>query len=259
MKHLSLHFDSQQLPDRPLTDGVHRLVREPAGTLAVGERARGDLLAEFRLDKRGLWLHVAGGAGVHVNGRPVRRIALLRAGDTVHAHGSEIEVRSAPASAPAKAKAGAADPADPCIVLRGVGGAHHGRSYTLSRTRRIGSASDSDIRVDVPGAPVQLAELQPAGACVRLHAMGTLRQVRVNGTAVQEAWLMAGDQIAFDPQSRFVVEVPWSEPAEPTNAAPPAGIEPMPEQAGSTTRWPWLLLAALLLAGALAALLLFGG
>lgn len=260
MKNLSLHFNSRQLPDWPLTDGMHRLVRGSDGALALGD-VPGDLLAQFRMDVRGLWLRVIDdAAGIHLNGRPVRRIALLRAGDAVHAGGMEILVRGQPgATMPAQAASGA-DPADPCIVLRGIGGAHHGRSHTLSRPRRIGSGADADIRLATAGIPPQLAELRPAGQHVQLLAAAN-RQVLVNGVAVRETWLSAGDQLAFDPQARFVVEVPWQRgPATAGDSESPRAIAggPMPASGHSGTRWPWLLLAALLLAAALAALLLFG-
>lgn len=262
MKNLSLHFNSRQSSDWPLTDGMHRLVRGPDGALALGD-ASGDLLAQFRMDVRGLWLRVIDdAAGIHVNGRPVRRVALLRAGDAVHAGGMEILVRGQPGAAaavPVQAADGA-DPADPCIVLRGIGGAHHGRSHTLSRPRRIGSGADADIRLATAGIPAQLAELRPVGQHVQLLAAAN-RQVLVNGVAMRETWLSAGDQIAFDPQARFVVEVPWQRGAATAGESESprtAASGPMSASGRSATRWPWLLLAALLLAAALAALLLFG-
>ena len=81
---------------------------------------------------------------------------------------------------------------------------------------------------------------------------------------VRDALLSAGDQVAFDGQHRFVVEVPWVE--SPTNARQTAmdvlddeeASQPLPPAGDSMRRWPWLLLAALLLAATLSALLLFG-
>jgi len=75
---------------------------------------------------------------------------------------------------------------------------------------------------------------------------------------------VAGDQLVFDAQHRFVVEVPWTRAdallgeagGEPM--APSESESPEPRRAGNVRRWPWLLLAALLLATALSALLLFG-
>ncbi|MCY1313426.1 hypothetical protein D9M70_639500 [compost metagenome] len=83
--------------------------------------------------------------------------------------------------------------------------------------------------------------------------------------AVRDALLVAGDQIVFDAQHRFVLEVPWAPSAtvdEPAlmgeTGALPASSEAATPSSSSVLRWPWLLLAALLMAGALSALLLFG-
>ena len=68
-----------------------------------------------------------------------------------------------------------------------------------------------------------------------------------------------------DLQHRFVLEVPWAPSAKLEDAAPmdDAGTAPTDgatpvRPASSMLRWPWLLLAALMMAGALSALLLFG-
>jgi hypothetical protein len=89
VENLRLHFGNRQQPDRALVTGVHRVVREASGLIGVGDNAQGALLAQFCVDRRGLWLQVAsGGRGIHVNGRPVQRMALLRAGDTVYLDGA---------------------------------------------------------------------------------------------------------------------------------------------------------------------------
>src|SRR5690606_23657552 len=71
--------------------------------------------------------------------------------------------------------------------------------------------------------------------------------------------LVAGDQVVFDGQHRFVVEFPAG-PGAParssTETAAPAAAPPPARSNG--VRLPWLLLAAILLAGALSALLWFG-
>ncbi len=134
MTDLQLHFSNRQQIDHALSPGIHRVVRQANGMLGIGDAPGGVLMAQFCLDQRGLWLQVPAGArAVHVNGRPVQRMALLRAGDAVYVDGVELLVR-----APLRA-ARPLDPGehagDPRVVLRGVGGQHHGRSYTLGPTR----------------------------------------------------------------------------------------------------------------------------
>ena len=87
----------------------------------------------------------------------------------------------------------------------------------------------------------------------------------VNGHPVHDALLRPGDQIAFGPLHRFVLESPLSGASAAASAFHADHIEsdpadpPQPSPLGSSMRrLPWLLLAALLLAGALSLLLMYG-
>lgn len=264
VENLRLHFGNRQQPDRALVTGVHRIVREASGLLGVGDNAQGALLAQFCMDRRGLWLQVAAGIrGVHVNGRPVQRMALLRAGDTVYLDGAEILVQASHQGLDAVPPADPADNSDPRIVLRGVGGKHHGRAFTLTQPCLVGRAPDAAIRIDDPDFAERHAQLERRGDRVLLRGSGSAASM-VNGVAVRDALLAAGDQVAFGSQHRFLVEVPWQEaPGEATGLADDsnqdgAGSNAAPVNKPSMRRWPWLLLAALFLAAMLSALLLFG-
>src|SRR3546814_5590969 len=76
----------------------------------------------FCVDRRGVWLAVADGArGVHVNGREVRRMAMLRVGDAVYVDG--VEMRVIGSTAPELPGAALHEPTsngtgDPRVVLR---------------------------------------------------------------------------------------------------------------------------------------------
>lgn len=229
-----------------LDSGLHAIGRAPEGGLRRVE-GEGDARVWIRVDRCGTWLSVVDGVrGVHVNGRPVRRCALLRAGDSVHVDGSEI-VLTAPVAAAGEGLAAkalnAGDATDPRLVLRGLGGRHHGRSYTLGQARSLGSA-----------------RIGWEGGRVLLRAGGD-EAVSVNGIACREAVLRPGDQLAFAGGQRFVVEAPVAAAAI---AAAEAAAATDPGEAGTTDdglrptarRLPLLLIAALLLAAALSALLL---
>jgi len=265
VQNLRLHFTNRPSPDRPLTTGVHRIVREAAGTIGVGDALQGMLLAQICVDRRGLWLQVASGMrGVHINGRPVRRMAVLRPGDAVYVEGVELLLQSGFQSA-AGLKESDAGQGDARVVLRGLGGKYHGRSVSLEQPRLVGRARDAHIRVDDPAFAERHARLELRGERVLLRDLGSADGTRVNGVPVRDALLVAGDQVVFDAQHRFVLEVPWAPSARVDDPAPqeetgeaPADGEPRAPSTGSALRWPWLLLAALLLAGALSALLLFG-
>ena len=265
VENLRLHFGNRQQPDRALVTGVHRVVREPNGLLGLGDSAQGALLVQFCVDRRGLWLQVANGIrGIHVNGRPVQRMALLRAGDAVYVDGAEILVQAAHQDLDALPQADTGNANDPRIVLRGVGGKHHGRSFTLSKPCVVGRIHSATIHIDDPGFADRHAQLERRGDNVLLRDLGSATGSRVNGLEVRDALLAAGDQVAFGSQHRFVVEVPWLESAnESRQLTDDAEVDAAEQDSAlaprqSARRWPWLLLAALFLAATLSALLLFG-
>lgn len=265
MPDLRLHFSNRQQADHPLSSGVHRLVRQASGHLGLGDAVQGALLAQFCVDRRGLWLQVANGArGIHVNGRPVKRMSLLRAGDAVYADGVELAVRGRQRLPPGELSLPEDAGSGPGVVLRGVGGSHHGRSFTLGSPRLVGAAREADIRIDDPSFPQRQALLQGHGEHVLLRDLGSPEGCRVNGFPVRDALLSAGDQLVFDGQHRFVVEVPSvPEPVgravSVAEAAEPAAVATdAPAPASRGVRLPWLLLAALLLGAMLSALLWFG-
>ncbi|AOD14781.1 FHA domain-containing protein [Xanthomonas fragariae] len=270
MRDLQVHFTHRQQPDHFLKPGVHRIVRHASGSVLVVDDAQGALLlAQFCLDRRGLWLQVANGIrgirGIHVNGRPVRRMALLRPGDAIYADGVEMLLRSAPSSAPANdIQDETAGLSEVCLLLRGLGGRHHGRSFTLDRSRLVGSDAASDIVIDDPAFAAQHARLERHGDRVLIRDLGSEEGSCINGVQVRDGWLQAGDQVVFDARHRFVVEVPRTHHGTTWDLP---DIEPLPPQRAITeptrapmkvARWPWLLLSAVLLAAALSALLWFG-
>lgn len=264
MQNLLVHFTQRQHPDQPLRPGVQRIVRHASGTVRLGDDTRGTLLlAQFCLDDRGLWLQVASGIrGIHVNGRPVRRMALLRAGDAVYADGVEMVVQGdceAVAHAPPRSD----DGGDDQRLLRGVGGQHHGRSFTLDRPRVIGRGPEADIVIDDPAFAEQHARLEQHGERLLLRDLGAGESTRVNGVTVRHCWLQPGDQLVFDAQHRFVLEVPHDGRKRIVVEEEDDGFEARqrPEPVAvpkRVSRWPWLLVSALLLAAAISGLLWFG-
>lgn len=213
--------------------------------------------AGIRVDRRGHWLLVEGGSGgVHVNGRPVRRTALLRAGDCLHVGGNAIVLAGEAAPPPAALDGGRPDAGsgDARLLLRAVGGRHHGRGFTLARPRTIGSDPGSDIRLYLPVAPRHARIAREEGRVV-LRALGAGESV-VNGARVRDAELRAGDQLLVGGRDRFVLEAPVDAPV-PFDAGDRE--VPSPGDAGAARaplRLPWLLLAALLIAAVLTGLLL---
>jgi hypothetical protein len=246
-----------------LGTGVHAIGRDGHGAIAVVGDGR-DALLRFCIDRRGVWMTVDDATrGVHVNGRPVRRMAMLRVGDSVHVEDAEILLVGKPAlPLPAQLGSHPADGgADSRVVLRGVGGRYHGRSFTLERPRLVGRVADADIRIDDDAFADRHARIDMSGDTVVLRDLGSSEGSVVNGEQVRDAVLRPGDQVVFDAHHRFVVEAPARAPGQVEAAGgPDEDEEATAAQGGSgaVRRLPWLLLAALLIALALSALLLFG-
>jgi len=270
MEALKLRFTSDDHADLALAPGVHGIGRIGDGVDAIGLVDEGaSPIARFCVDRRGVWLTVAEGArGVHVNGRHVQRMAMLRLGDAVYVDGVEMVLMSDRKieTVPDSLKYAALDsPGDPRVVLRGVGGQYHGRSFTLEAPRLIGRASDADIRIDDPAFADRHARLEFSGDTILLRDLGSVDGSVVNGVPVRDAILRPGDQIVFDAHHRFVIEAPARPSArderlptfDETTGMADTGAQQTPLRQ-SARRLPWLLLAAVLLAAALSALLMFG-
>jgi pSer/pThr/pTyr-binding forkhead associated (FHA) protein len=267
VENLKLRFPGLDPVELPLGTGMHAISFDPdRGTPMLHADSTVAAPVRFCVDRRGVWLTVGEGArGVHVNGRPVQRMAMLRSGDVVFVDGSEIVLASAnePEPLPAAIRNTPSDGSgDVRTVLRGVGGHYHGRSFTLERPRLIGHASDADIHVADPAFAERHARIECHGDAVVLRDLDSPDGSLLNGIQVRDALLRPGDQLVFDAHHRFVLESPRT--SLHVEQAITAGSDEQPTASARTVlhnsarRLPWLLLAALLIAGALGALLMFG-
>ncbi|HEX5694657.1 MAG TPA: FHA domain-containing protein [Arenimonas sp.] len=173
------------------------------------------LHASFLQDRRGLWLRVPADApGVHLNARPVRRLAQLRPGDLVCLDKLRLVVRAD--DEPAIERRIPSGPPAPMneaqrvsaarVVLRGLSGQHFGRSYTLTEPRLLGRAGSADIRLDDAAVAERHAMVELHNDRVVLRALGNDSSL-LNGVPVRDAVLSPGDQVSID-QHRFVLEAP---------------------------------------------------
>lgn len=244
------------------------------------------LHASFLQDRRGLWLRVPPDApGVHLNARPVRRLAQLRPGDLVCLDKLRLVVRAD--DEPAIDRRIPGGPPAPMneaqrvsaarVVLRGLSGQHFGRTYTLTEPRLLGRAGSADIRLDDAAVAERHAMVELHNDRVVLRALGNDGSL-LNGVPVRDAVLSPGDQLAID-QHRFVLEAPGLpqrgqagglKPAAATHtqtmkavrvpvAADPPPATPEPAKSPDNARNPvallYLIAAATVLAAALTYLL----
>ena len=240
-----------------LEPGVHVLT--PAMLGASTGAGLEEAIATVYVDSRGVWMQVRDGVrGAYVNGRPVRHMAMLRAGDSLFLHGHEVllvgrEPDLAPPAQPAPARTSVR------CVLRAVGGPLHGRCFSLARELAIGNAPDGDVRIDDARVAARHVELVPLVRGVSATIGQNAGGVTVNGHRIENALLLPGDQLVLAGTHRFVIEAPRASGDESPEPVPVRTAAPVP-RAPSRRPWrmPWLLLAAVLLAAALSLLLLYG-
>jgi len=287
---MQLSFPNGEHPDLPLQGEV--TLGSRGSRVQLQGFGLAPLHASFLSDRRGLWLRVpAGVPPVHVNARPVRRLAQLRPGDLVCLERLRVVVRDEdnppierriPAAAPAPMNE-AQRVAAARVVLRGQSGSHFGRSHTLSEPRLLGRSASADIRLDDPAVAERHALLELHGDRIILRAQCE-EPTLVNGVPVLDAVLAPGDQLQID-QYRFVLEAPGlplrgqagavQMTANPHTQTVPAVRVPLARDAGAGGSRPapagkdgpqrgrdpgslwWLIAAATVLAAALTALLVY--
>ena len=239
----------------PLSPGAHQLQLhgDDALTLQLISSAAS---APMRLavESSGLWLCLdAATHRIHVNGRPIQRLAFLRAGDVVHVERSAMLIQSQHLPPPHVVTTARALR---CAVLRGLSGAFIGRCVRLDRLCCIGRATRAQIRIADPAIPPLLGQITCGGEGLRLVMIAPRAVCCVNGHRVRAAWLAIGDQIVFADVYRFVVEAPTQTTAvEPTQPPSPPAVATVH---ALLARWPWLVIAATGLALLLSVLLWFG-
>ncbi len=229
-------------------------------------------------------------ARTHVNSRPVREKAILRLGDIVSLDtlqfvlkpDSDDSIRTdLPASQsfapppPVAVQPGTLNINPAKVLLRGLSGAHFGKTISVNGKLVIGRGTEVDLVLDEPDMALRHAAIENAGEAVFLRDLGSTTGTWINGVPVNDAVLHAGDQIAFG-RNRFLLEAPGlRERSEASSAQPHApnitqtmkAIQLPDDAAGSASNlsrnengskndiW-WLIAAAALIAVGLALLFL---
>jgi pSer/pThr/pTyr-binding forkhead associated (FHA) protein len=218
---MRLSFPNGEHPDVVVDQGDVRIGSAAGNRIVVTDAGLSSSHATIRVDaQRGISLLLEpGSGGAHVNARPVKELALLRLGDVVSLNRLQVLVkpdderhidRNVPSPPPPMT-----DPAQRAaasrVVLRGIAGAFHGRTFSLLEPLTIGRAGNADIRLDEPGLSERHAALEQHSDRVVLRDLGSHEGCVVNGVPLKNAVLHPGDQIVFE-QHRFVLEAPGLPP-----------------------------------------------
>ncbi|HET6545583.1 MAG TPA: FHA domain-containing protein [Rhodanobacteraceae bacterium] len=206
-------------------NGEHADVVVDSGAVSVGSaNGNGVTLAGpdiapqhalIRVDQRGAVMEILDPAArTHVNARPVREKALLRLGDGVCFGAIMVVLKPDRDDSIEMALPSDIDmhpdeepPTPSRVVLRGVSGAHFGKSFAIDRRLVVGRGGDCDLRLDDSSLPPQHAAIENVADSVYLRDLGSSGGTFVNGVAVKDAVLYPGDQIAFA-RNRFLLEAP---------------------------------------------------
>lgn len=165
------------------------------------------LLVQFCLDDCGLWLQVVIGiCGIYVNGCLVWCMVLLCFGDVVYVDGVEMVVQGE-CEVLVQVLVCSDEGGDDLCLLCGVGGQYYGCSFIFDWLCVIGSSVEVDIVIDDLVFVEQYVCLECYGECLLLCDFGVGEFIWVNGIIVWYCWLQFGDQLVFDVQYCFVLEV----------------------------------------------------
>ncbi|WP_103075497.1 hypothetical protein [Solilutibacter silvestris] len=247
MNAFALRFPDHTHADLALAPGATGLGLDPDQERGLRVAPLGEpALIELVVDQRGVWMNVMPDTwGVHVNGRPIRKLAMLHAGDSLHVEGREMVLASAASAQPV---AGSARPrgCDVIPVLRGQGGAFHGQAVPVG--------DPANGATPLVGATVDMQD-----ADVRVSSFDPMVPLQVNGMTVTSAWLRIGDQLVLPNGQRFLFEGPElrADAIETSVRAPMPKATPE-DDTPKRMRMPWLLIAAAAIAIVLLALFWFG-
>lgn len=233
---------------------------------------------ELQPERRLCALHLAPGALAYVNARPIRGLALLRAGDVVMLNRVRLLLQGAIANAPVPVGTNDsldARPGGPRVVLRCVAGPQYGRSFRFEPSLSIGRSERADLSIeDEALAPIH-ARLHWLGERCLVRCESEGQTVEINGQSVSAGWLLPGDQLRLG-LGRYVLEAPGLRPGrredphtpvkpmravEANVAGGAAAIASGGDGAAAVARpgfnFGWLILAATGIAAALIALFLY--
>ena len=251
---MKLVFQGGERPQYALHDGSCSIGSALDNDITLGQEGVEPLHCELLVGSHGVRLHVAAGARVLVNERPVDGLIALRENDVLGLADVRARLVDAGEDLPLSASGQGRDqrgelnatmvrPVIPKFALRAVSGTMFGRSLPLQASLTVGRAEDAGLRIPLDSISRQHARLTPAGNEVLVEDLGSANGTWINGKRMTRASAKHGDEISFDKERFQLLET-----------GQPAVVPKRSRRAGSE-RWPWVL-AALLAGAALASWLI---
>lgn len=250
---MRIEFPRSAREDFLWTQPQLRIGSAPDNDLVLAASHAAEHHVRIQHDRRGWVLQVLSAAArIHVNARPVRERALLRAGDVVSVGGCRMLLRDD--EDPARRPALQVSQEGRCTVaLRAVGGPLSGRVLSLRDSLELGS--QSRVPLDLPqGEQASLRIFWHDGELMLEAGQASASYpLRVNGVVTGRVALQPGDQVGVA-SHRFVVDAPGMMPEAPM---PELYLPAAPESvAGPRGEVWWLIVTAAVLGLGIAMVLL---
>lgn len=252
---MRIEFPNATREDFHWTQALLRIGSAPDNDLVLASGQAAPKHLRIEQDRRGWMLHVVPSADrIHVNARPVREQALLRAGDIVSVGDCRMLLRAdeepaqrSPLQVPEEGRC--------TVALRAVAGPLSGRVWSLQASLELGTPGG--IALDLPQGDVMALRVSWNAGQLWLETVRSCERhpLRVNGACVDKLSLQPGDQIGVA-MHRFVIDGPGMKP-EPEMPPPAAWLQHLPEEsAGPSSEVWWLIVTAAVLALGIALVLL---
>lgn len=227
---------------------VMRIGSDPASDMYLPHPGLASVHALVHTGDRLRWLEAVGHP-VHVNGRRVRSVAIIRPGDDLHFGNLPVRVQTAAAPLLEVLPGAKALNFSGRVILRVLTGRDAGRAFPLMNSLCIGRSVLSEICIDDLALAERQVLVQRHGNSILVKNLSPVLDMRVNGWSCAEAPLTPGSQLSID-QHRFILEAPCPdidlaeeyrpEPAE-AEAFEPAPVLGEPR---FFSKSQWLLLAS---------------
>lgn len=252
---MRIEFPNAAREDFHWAQAVLHVGSAPDNDLVLGSTQAAPRHLRIRQDRRGWVLEVLPSADrIHVNARPVRERALLRAGDVVSVGECRMLLRDDedPAS---RAPLRVPDEGRCTVALRAVAGSLSGRVMPVREQLDLGP--DGSCTLELPQGDHASLRLHWHDSQLLLETVQPSKRhpLRVNGVEVTQATLHPGDQIGLA-MHRFVVDGPGMHPDPELVMAEPLPAHLPEEDAGPAREVWWLIVTAAVLALGIALVLL---